>query len=340
MAASISANQAVWQQAAFDKAFVVGPGPDQTKPADDEMVIKVAYVAINPSEWKVRQDISVTLATAISTTISQPIDGLSCVLADPFASIRSSKTTAPASCAAAPTTALFQLYTAFRERLTATLPDAVPFSKGVVLPLALSTATVGLFETLKFRLPTTPATPSSGETVLIWGGSSSVGSVAIQLARAAGYDVVATARVGWVFDYADAEVVQKLTDFISDKNKNFAGALDCISEAGAPQACAAITKMFGGGVLPTVLWPPKDLPEGVEGVLIYASDPGTEDKYLAASVWETFVPAALESGVLLPKPDPEILTGGLANVQDAVDLSKKGVSAKKTVVEIDASVGL
>lgn len=50
---AIENNRAAWQKAALDKQFVVGPGPDQTKPADDELIIKVAYVAINPSEWKV-----------------------------------------------------------------------------------------------------------------------------------------------------------------------------------------------------------------------------------------------------------------------------------------------
>jgi hypothetical protein len=49
-------NQAAWWQSAQDKHFTVAPAPAYT-PADDEVVIKVAYVAINPSEWKVRQPI-------------------------------------------------------------------------------------------------------------------------------------------------------------------------------------------------------------------------------------------------------------------------------------------
>ena len=52
--ASISNNRAAWQMAAYDKDFSVKPGPDQSQPVDDEVVVQVAYVAINPSEWKVR----------------------------------------------------------------------------------------------------------------------------------------------------------------------------------------------------------------------------------------------------------------------------------------------
>lgn len=46
-------NQAAWQTGPYVKSLSVGPGPDQNNPASDEVVIKVEYVAINPSEWKV-----------------------------------------------------------------------------------------------------------------------------------------------------------------------------------------------------------------------------------------------------------------------------------------------
>ncbi|KAK5113598.1 hypothetical protein LTR85_010827 [Meristemomyces frigidus] len=370
MASPVAFNQAAWQQAAFDKSFVVGPGPDQTHPADDEVVIKVAYVAINPSEWKFQEwaylpveyphiigsdAAGEVVLTGSKVTRFEPGDRvIGHCLGLVYGGARHGA---------------FQLYTTVRERLTAKLPPAIPFSKGVVLPLALSTATAGLFEILKLRLPTTPPTPSTGEIVLIWGGSSSVGTVASQLARAAGYDVVTTAsqrnhtyakEMGAieVFDYADPEVIPKLKEYLS--GTKFAGALDCIGDSGAPDACAEIVKsLLGGGVVPTMLWPPKDLPEGVEGVLgrcsavrggrfdghqadpvvVYASNPGTEDNYIAADVWERFVPAALASGVLQTKPEPQVLTGGLEKLQEALALQKRGVSARKIVMEIDASMG-
>lgn len=46
------------------------------------------------------------------------------------------------------------------------------------------------------------------------------------------------------------------------------------------------------------------------------------------------MPAALEAGTFLPKPDPKIISGGLEAIQRAMDLQKKGVSAQKIVVEI------
>lgn len=46
-------NNAAWFGGAKGEALKVGPGPDQSDCSADEVIIKVAYVAINPSEWKV-----------------------------------------------------------------------------------------------------------------------------------------------------------------------------------------------------------------------------------------------------------------------------------------------
>lgn len=88
----------------------------------------------------------------------------------------------------------FQKYVIVPKYAVAELPNEIPTAKGVVLPLGISTAAAGLFQKDFLNLPF----PKEGiedleRTVLIWGGSSSVGSCAIQLAKAAGADVVTTA---------------------------------------------------------------------------------------------------------------------------------------------------
>lgn len=60
----------------------------------------------------------------------------------------------------------------------------------------------------------------------------------------------------------------------------------------------------------------------------------TEEKEVAYAVWGEYVPAALISGQLLPKPDPLIIKGGLSHIQEALDTLKAGVSAAKVVVEL------
>jgi NADPH:quinone reductase-like Zn-dependent oxidoreductase len=45
-------NRAAWLQAEKANPLVVGAGPTPD-PSEDEVVIKVAYAAVNPADWKV-----------------------------------------------------------------------------------------------------------------------------------------------------------------------------------------------------------------------------------------------------------------------------------------------
>lgn len=45
---------------------------------------------------------------------------------------------------------------------------------------------------------------------------------------------------------------------------------------------------------------------------VIGTNPGTVDTYIASSVWNDFVPAALASGSLQPKPEPLMVEGGLS----------------------------
>jgi len=167
----------------------------------------------------------------------------------------------------------FQHYTTCREVVVAKVPDSVPLEKAVVLPLGLSTSITGLHEILKLDVPSSGPVEKKGKTVLIWGGSSSMGSVAIQLATAAGYDVVSTASkrnhdyvkdlgATEVFDHTDPEVVERISKRL--QGIDLAGICDSIGEESSIRACAAILSQLGGGEFATVLWPPNDLPENVK----------------------------------------------------------------------------
>ncbi len=89
----------------------------------------------------------------------------------------------------------FQKYVILRQEAATVLPDSMSFERAAVLPLAVATAACGLFleNQLGLRTPSAVRPEPTGKTVLIWGGSTSVGSAAIQLASAAGYEVVTTA---------------------------------------------------------------------------------------------------------------------------------------------------
>nr|WP_221383206.1 hypothetical protein [Actinoplanes polyasparticus] len=122
----------------------------------------------------------------------------------------------------------FQHYVVLAEHMSTPIPAHVRFEQAADLPLALSTAASGLFDPslLGLARPGTP-NPHTG-TVLVWGGSTSVGSSAIQLAAIAGYDVIATAsphnheyvrKLGAraAFDYRNRTIVSDIVDELRGK---------------------------------------------------------------------------------------------------------------------------
>ena len=59
---------------------------------------------------------------------------------------------------------------------------------------------------------------------------------------------------------------------------------------------------------------------------------------LGVPLHHEYLEAALAQNKFQAKPDPFILKGGLAKVQEGLDILRKGVSASKVVIEIDADV--
>lgn len=164
----------------------------------------------------------------------------------------------------------FQRYATTREILVSAVPDSLPLSKASVLPLAVSTAASALFHCLGLPYPSLDP-ETTGKRILIWGGSSAVGSSAIQLARAAGLEVLTTAgRANFeyvsalgaqVFDHRDPGVVNEVLKVLREGDFVF----DAISSSETMAACGEILGKIGGGTLPTTLTP-SGLPSNVEGV--------------------------------------------------------------------------
>ena len=165
----------------------------------------------------------------------------------------------------------FQLYTTCREILVSVVPDSLPLENAAVLPLSVSTAASGLYCQLKLPLPSL-APKATGQSILIWGGSSSCGSSTIQLAVASGLKVVTTAGkanhdyvrslgASEVFDHADADVIEKISKVLKAGDV----AIACIAGLEAQKACSEIIERIGGGKITMLLPPQMEFPDSVQG---------------------------------------------------------------------------
>lgn len=157
-------------------------------------------------------------------------------------------------------TGAFQQYVVVQRNAIAQLPSSIRTSVGVVLPLGISTASAGLFQKDYLNLPfpspsQQPAPKPLNRILLIWGGSSSVGSCAIQLAKAAGAIIITTAspknfeyvkQLGAeeVFDYRAEDVEDQIVKWL--QSKTVLGAFHARGGNGAVQTCARIVDRSQG----------------------------------------------------------------------------------------------
>lgn len=228
--------------------------------------------------------------------------------------------------------------------MAAVIPDSISYTNASVLPLAIDTATHGLLDSrekgfLELPFPSLNPTPS-GKTLLIWGGSSSVGAVAIQLAVAGGSKVVAVASkrnhdfvtklgASAVIDYNDPNVVEDVIKALQALGGEFAGIYDAISTAESYKFTVPIAEKVNAPSMATVLPSPENLPAGTKGSSIFTMQP-----QLLGPVWKDFVTPALEQGKLKTVPEPLVVGKGLDSVQKGLDTNKAGVSARKVVIEL------
>ena len=241
-----------------------------------------------------------------------------------------------------------QAYTLLHSNNAARIPSAMSYEQASVLPLTLATATYGLFKKdfLALEYPSTRP-KSTGKTLLVWGGATSVGCSAIQLAVAAGYEVIATAspknfamvkRLGAsaVFDYKEPSITEDLTRIF--RGKTCAGAMcvagvDPQSRQDAADACFEVVgKSEGSKFVALAGQVTKPIPEGVTGKFIMGGDQDSNE--LMRLIYEDFLPTALEEGTFVPAPEPRVVGHGLESMQTGLEILQNGVSAQKIVVSL------
>lgn len=252
----------------------------------------------------------------------------------------------------------FQLFVKAGEHNVAKIPNFVSYAEASVLPLCITTAATALFDKENLGLPLPQLEPKSwGKVILIWGGSSTVGALAIQMVVAAGFDVATTASTQnlehlrslgakYVFDRNKDTVIEDIITAL--KGIEFGGCLVATAFSNdAPENtnlespdilhCGEIAKNLGGNMfVQTVKAPPpampltEGLPEGVQTANVW----GTKILNSEPSIWGDWIPGALSNGLLKCAPPPLVYGEGLGSLQGACDRWEKGISFQKVVVTL------
>lgn len=240
----------------------------------------------------------------------------------------------------------FQKYALASASSTAKLPSSVTLEDGATTILNLAAITSALHVHLGLDLPSLSGEPSStGKKILIYGGTSSCGGLAIKYATTAGYEVVTTSspkhqayveslKPSYIIDHTqtpDAVVAE-----IAAKGPYHA-IFDSIGTPPVTNLLFDYLGSLGGGSYNTIIPPlggEKPTPSGVERKFAPYSwafeEPQREE--LAHWFYEKYVPQGLEKGLIVATR-PQVIEGGLEKVQYALDMMDQSqVSGHKLIL--------
>lgn len=338
-------NKAAWIKAPRGYPMEVGPAEYPTV-GEGETIVKVSAIAINPMDWHIQN-----MGEKLFSFLQYPycggddLAGTVVEVGSDVTSVKPGDRVFGVALGFAAREGAYQEYAVLKTNVTAPIPDHITFEEASVLPLCIYTAASALYQKDRLALDYPSLEPKQkGETLLVWAGSSSVGSNAIQLAIASGYEVFTTSspknfdyckKLGAtkVFDYKSPTVTDDLVEAFS--GVKCAGAIaihrgsqivcfDVVAKADGPSKFVACT-------MPGVT--PDQVPAGVKTNFVNA--PRVPDQEVRQYIWAKFLPAALEAKKYKCLPEPVVVGHGLEKLQEAVDRGKSGgISAQKLVVKL------
>ncbi|KAJ5182535.1 Protein TOXD [Penicillium capsulatum] len=226
---------------------------DRALPAirDDYILVKTEAVALNPTDWK-----HVEYMAPPGVLVGCDYAG---VVQEVGKDVKKSLKKGDRVCgfahggnAVQPEDGAFAEYIVAKGDIQMHIPDHLSFQEAATLGVGIVTVGQSLYQSLKLAWPTEPL--KTPETILIYGGSSATGALAIQFAKLSGYTVLTTCsphnfdlvkRLGAdkAFDYKDPNSAAAIREYTQDKLKL---VLDTISLESSAQYCDATLSSEGG----------------------------------------------------------------------------------------------
>src|SRR3569833_2359248 len=365
------------------------------RPGPDELLIEVKSEALNPADCLMR-DRGLFIPT-YPTVIGFDISGLVLDVGENVSACTADEGRAPffragtrvAAYAASFWKSYQPDYGAFQERCLVPWQHAVPlpddgvsWNQAATLPVAAevslnawdimgiprageATATSSLISAASIGDhkggDTLGSKTQKGDVLLIWGASSSVGTMGVQSARllredpsstfaavyattgAANQKYVGSLGADRVFDYKQPQVVDAI---VSAAREDGLVIRHCFLATGKLAPCQAVLKAFVRddgkqaskmariGSAPVI---PPDA-EKVHGVEVIFVLPSTDEgeRLVQFRYWVgTWLRENLANGSVRPSPEPTVVGKGLGAINIGLDLLHRGVSCTKLVVEID-----
>ncbi len=318
-------------------------------PGPNDLLIAVKSIALNPIDWHQRDH-----GFAIASYPAVPGSDIAGTVVSVGSSVPSdapqpgTRVAAFAPCffvKGAPDYGALQTRVLVPAENVVPLPQGMSFNEESVLPMAVLTAwsgwyTIGLPRDVAYKAPDKMG-------MLVWGGASSIGSAAVQVARLMGFQIYVTASekhhgylkglgASTVFEYRAEDVVERIVRAAKEDGVTVRMGFDAVGQL---ESCLQILKeLKGDGTAMLAEAVPLSADsmklEGVETRFVAAPLDENERSEFFHFVFRIWLKEKLESGEFVPSPKIQVVAGGLEAAQEALNVLKKGVSGMKLVLEV------
>ncbi|KIW19441.1 hypothetical protein PV08_00013 [Exophiala spinifera] len=214
---------------------------------DNESLVKVEAVALNPYDWKMLYGRTPPVPTVLGCDFAGVVEAVGAHVCSVKPGDRVAGMTMGGN-TLRPQDGAFATYLVAPTHALLHLPDDMSFENGATLPTPVFTAGFCLYHQLSLPYPDRDAVfNGNAPTLLVYGGATSIGLMLIQMAKLTGMRVLTVCSrqsahlaeafgADAVFDYSDHNCEN---DLRNETGGNIQYTVDCISDHQSAAICAA-----------------------------------------------------------------------------------------------------
>ncbi|KAJ5162236.1 chaperonin 10-like protein [Penicillium capsulatum] len=333
--------------------FQAGLVPNHPVPAlrDDDILVQTVAVALNPTDWK-NADTMATGGVLLGCDYAGIVMEVGPAVKKAFRKGDRVCGMAHGANVVRPETGAFAEQIVVKGDVQIHMPSHLSFDEAATLGVGVVTVGLGLYQHLQLPWPTQPL--STPIPILIYGGSTATGTLAIQYAKRSGYmvyttcsphnfDLVTRRGADAVFDYRDPGAAAEIRRRTQNR---LAVAFDTISLESSATFCDQALSTDGGqycAVLSRAVARKNVRSSSVGAFTIFGDSfrygdtyfPACQEDRAFAEGFLAMTESLLAEGSLLAHP-VEVGSNGLRGVLDGLKRMREGrVSGRKLVYRIN-----
>jgi NADPH:quinone reductase-like Zn-dependent oxidoreductase len=227
---------------------------------DDYILVKTVAVALNPTDWKHIDFIVKEAGPLVGCDYAGIVEAVGPKVTKSFKKGDRVCGMAHGGNAVQHEDGTFAEYITVKGDVQIKFPQNLSFEEASTLGVGITTVGQGLYQALQLAPVTSPIT--TAEPILIYGGSTATGGLAIQYAKLSGYTVLTTCSAhnfalvkslgaDAVFDYNDSQCAEDIRKFTDGK---LALAFDTVSTPPTAKLCADVLTTAGGAKYGSLGW--------------------------------------------------------------------------------------